>query len=593
MSIDDDMTNWGMNDAHHAFLARFTRENGRAPRILMIGNIANNAFKNSYVLRKHGVHCDVLCYDYYHVMGCPEWELARFDTEAIEFDTPDWSRIDLGGFERPRWFAQGRLFTALDYLIALNENSDQADALWSALASERDSAGQLCEASSIAAPSDFTVASAAASRLASLYAITFPDRPAPPTVAAIESQYLSLLLENVRFKRVFAHYDVVIGYSTDGILPLMFGKRPYVCFEHGTIRTLPFEPSTVGQMCALSYACADDVLISNCDNIVAARRLKLGSFRFLPHAMLEDGRTDPAVPALRQSLLDDHNADFIIFHPSRQHWSATEDLNWEKGNDRLIKAFARFVGDTRPSALLIMVEWGQHVEASRALVEQLGISKRVVWLKPRPMVEVGQYVAAADVLADQFVIGAWGAIMPHGMMLGLPTMLYVNEDVHKWCFPQMPPVLNARNEVFIYKALVLSTSQDYKNYISVIGPEWYNKYHSENIVAGRLFDSFISVLLPAEYDLMSRKFNELRAEIHSNTHSVNYLIEQYKEYNLNQELLSAIVPLGRMTRAKNWLRRLKEKFPVLGGALFHCMRLMLRSIRWLVRPLLRMRGSSQ
>src|SRR5437870_3319428 len=52
----------------------FELRNGRKLRVLHVGNIANNAYLNAKFLRRAGVEADVLAYNYYHVMGTPEWE---------------------------------------------------------------------------------------------------------------------------------------------------------------------------------------------------------------------------------------------------------------------------------------------------------------------------------------------------------------------------------------------------------------------------------------------------------------------------------------------------------------------------------------
>lgn len=64
------------------WLDAFRKSHGRPPRILHIGNIANNAYNNVKLLNKAGLDCDVICYDYYHIMGCPEWEDADFDGDV-------------------------------------------------------------------------------------------------------------------------------------------------------------------------------------------------------------------------------------------------------------------------------------------------------------------------------------------------------------------------------------------------------------------------------------------------------------------------------------------------------------------------------
>lgn len=90
---------------------------GRPLRVLHIGNIANNAYNNARVQRQYGVEADVLCHDYYHVMGTPEWEDGGLATRP-DPDLPNWWTTNLGGFSRPDWYAQGPLNLCLDYLDA-------------------------------------------------------------------------------------------------------------------------------------------------------------------------------------------------------------------------------------------------------------------------------------------------------------------------------------------------------------------------------------------------------------------------------------------------------------------------------------------
>src|SRR5262249_51993122 len=117
-----------------SWLARFIATPGRVPRVLHIGNIANNAYNIAALLNGAGLDCDVICYDYYHVMGCPEWEDADFTGRITDQSQPDWSALDLRGFERPRWFAQGPLSQCIDYLIAKRSgDSESAEQHWATL----------------------------------------------------------------------------------------------------------------------------------------------------------------------------------------------------------------------------------------------------------------------------------------------------------------------------------------------------------------------------------------------------------------------------------------------------------------------------
>lgn len=110
------------------WLEHFIRDHGRKPRVIHIGNIANNAYNNAKLLNEAGLDCDVLCYDYYHCMGCPEWEDADLRGTITDQFQPDWHSHDLGNFQRPAWFAQGPLWLCMSYLRARRSGSPLAKA---------------------------------------------------------------------------------------------------------------------------------------------------------------------------------------------------------------------------------------------------------------------------------------------------------------------------------------------------------------------------------------------------------------------------------------------------------------------------------
>jgi hypothetical protein len=115
-------------------IASFRDRHGRPPRVLHVGNIANNAYINAKLLIDAGFECDVICCDYYHIMGSPEWEDADIEGEVDDQFRPDWTRVDLGGFKRPEWFAQGPQALCLQYLTArVSGQSREADRLWKKL----------------------------------------------------------------------------------------------------------------------------------------------------------------------------------------------------------------------------------------------------------------------------------------------------------------------------------------------------------------------------------------------------------------------------------------------------------------------------
>lgn len=474
------------------WLADFERGKGRKPRVLGIGNLANNAYKNALALRAIGVECDVMCNDYYHAMACPEWESGQFLVSGLSLTAPDWSACNLQGFERPEWFAQGSFGTCLEYLIARNEGSEARAMLWDRLATETRKEGKDILSTPIPDLIELFGAQIIAQRLSGQH-----DRLGLPGVLDANSLYwlyVSIFIAKHRLDRLFGKYDAVICYGTNGLFPLVSATVPYIAYEHGTIRELPFDGTLAGQICALVYKAASNVLITNCDNIIAAQRLGLDEIRFVPHAILEDWRLQPRDEMLRRSLLANDAFDFVVFSASRQHWSQVKSLSWEKANDVLIRGFAEFVKRIRPRARLVLVDWGISIGASKELIRDCGIERNVLWVEPMSVPMVGAYSTASDVVADQFLIGAWGAFMPIGLMLGVPTMSYVNEEVHRWCFPEMPPILNARTDEDVCQLLGEITNPQHAREVSRASVRWYDSYHSMAVVADRLLDATRSAI---------------------------------------------------------------------------------------------------
>jgi glycosyltransferase involved in cell wall biosynthesis len=510
---DTDMNDVGRQVTEtERWLDRFRERNGRAPTVLHIGNIANAAYLNARMLNEAGIDCDVLCYAYYHIMGCPEWESAVFDPNGVDPDRPLWSRIDLHGFGRPRWFAQGSLGSCIDYLIARRIKSERADALWRQLEREQADLEQpeACLAENGEANYPSAAIEARIGDLAAAFRSDFPLRPDQLSVEELAGTFFFSSQYFGRLRRLCSLYDVVIGYSTDGIVPLAVGKRPYIAYEHGTIRALPFEDNTDGRLCALTYSRADLSFITNCDTVIAAGKLQLEDYRFVPHPINEHVVAAPEPGSLRQQLCRDLGADFLVFHPSRQHWEAQRHPSWEKGNDIFLKGFARFVKTAHPRAAAILVDWGKTVAESRALIKDLGIADHVLWIPPQNAAGMAAYIKASDVLADQFFLGAWGSTMPRALYLGTPAIIYVNESIHRWCFSEMPPIVNADSSDTVHAGLCRLANEGYRRELGAAGRAWYDKHHSNKIITEGFSRAIRDVLMRSEQHRLQDALRELR-----------------------------------------------------------------------------------
>src|SRR5690242_5798100 len=74
--------------------------------------------------------------------------------------------------------------------------------------------------------------------------------------------------------------------------------------------------------------------------------------------------------------------ELVLFHPSNLDWGATDGRPGRtstKGNDRFLRALARFVAETHRPVRLVALDRGPDRALARALVTELGLSEIVQW----------------------------------------------------------------------------------------------------------------------------------------------------------------------------------------------------------------------
>jgi len=562
-----------------AWLEAFRAEHGRAPRVLHIGNVANNGYNNAKVLVEAGFECDALCYDYYHIMGCPEWEDADFGGMVSDHFLPDWNEVELGGFERPRWFAQGPRLWATAYLIARQDKRKRSTRyLWTLLSIQRwfvahrsrwwyqaikrrvhklqrkVSARRLRRTQKAtgprhpgpkhlgrvrALPQAFARRSSQAvdkaraferrirmrtgswlwpfpqlSRLA-LYLVKLPVlfvgfivllACLPLALVYHASRYMYRLgrrlkecsidsaiqdFQSLLFKRLtgidiaaletpefeadfqtraqgliadfsrrfpdrddqltlldilpyrsilplwtelLRRYDLVEAYATDPILPMLCGFEPCVAYEHGTIREIPFDDSPTARLCALAYARANAVVITNPDCKDAAERLGVERFVPIPH-LIDRKYYDPMI-ADAGDLPPEIRPPYI-FSPARHDWDV-------KGTDILLGAFARVAAEY-PDLQLVTPSWGGDLDRSRELIERLGIADKVAMIEPMNIHNLIRVTRGARALVDQFRFGVFGGIGPTALAVGTPLITHLDHSKSDW-WMEAPPYFEAWDE---------------------------------------------------------------------------------------------------------------------------------------------------
>jgi len=521
-------------------LEAFIAARGRAPRVLHIGNIANNAYNNAKLLNAAGFACDVICYDYYHVMGCPEWEDADFEVGPGDDFRPEWWRVRLGGFERPGWFAQGPLQPCMEYLVARGEGRQKdARRLWNSLALLSGTRTLLglplaavnraylaiqrylrllrhSESLPLALEARFAMTprvstrrryrrfvamtlarciaavakrirrpAAARRRDAAGSAVSRPEelmqafrRSFPGRADTLSAEDVAPYLRWVSaWRRLFSRYDIVQGYSTDPIWPLI-ADWPFFAFEHGTLRTIPFQPDPVGRLTALAYSKAEHVFVTNHDCLENAHALAGERVTLINHPFDEThGDLVHGEAAVRRNLVESLDAEFLFFFPTRHDWVPGAGYA-DKGNDIFIRAFAALRRSGHRVGM-VCCEWGANVAQTRALIDALGCANHVHWTRPLGTVAFERMVLATDCVVDQFKLGAFGGVMFKAIAVGRPVCTYLDEPALLRQYPEAPPVVNCRTEDQIVAAF--SSLIPDRSALRAIGERarlWMRKHHS-------------------------------------------------------------------------------------------------------------------
>jgi glycosyltransferase involved in cell wall biosynthesis len=315
---------------------------GRPLRVLHVGNIANNAYVNAKLQREAGIDAYVLSYEYYHVMGLPEWEDANIVGQLDEF-YPDLLSVDLGGYRRPDWFVNGPLDLCVQYLVLRSQGQTQrVDRLWRTLNAVtsllirynlhrsrfRTAVETIWRWRELGWIGVRYLLRIQVRRVRNVFARIFPYRvfllrvlsmfpqlkvslvswkrgtfgvnespgASPDGVSSAQklvdlgkaygvsisiSEAQDLFPDLALFRQVFAEFDVVQAYADTGYWPAWIGQHPYVAYEHATIRDIPFLDSLQGRLTALAFKAADAMIVTNADLLPQARRLQSESARII------------------------------------------------------------------------------------------------------------------------------------------------------------------------------------------------------------------------------------------------------------------------------------------------------------------------
>jgi glycosyltransferase involved in cell wall biosynthesis len=381
----------------------------RPLRIAIFDNLANNAYTQAKVLHRAGQSVDLVLdpLDRY-VMSDPRWEDLDIELPTDQLvnpelpacDLPEWVRIEPTAFKHRDG---GRIERNLGPLRAI-------PATW---------------------PAAWLAARRAGWRGA------------------------RMVLDRAWVVRTLTSYDCVIAYGMGPAWAAVAGV-PFVAETWGgDVTMLPFYdtgdweghenaalPGPKNELFAqarlqrMGYERAARIILTDPRFFPFAERLGHADKSVHLGFMIDTERYSPGPePDLRAKLLRGHDDGVIVFVPSRQDW-------YWKGSDRLLRGFAA-AASGGVDAALVCAGWGVDLERSERLIAELGIGERV-HLLPYALSKARllRYYRAADIVADQFTVGSYGASALEAMSCGRPLLISLEPQRFEGRFPSFPPVMN-------------------------------------------------------------------------------------------------------------------------------------------------------
>jgi glycosyltransferase involved in cell wall biosynthesis len=293
-----------------------------------------------------------------------------------------------------------------------------------------------------------------------------------------------------RFNMLVRDYDIIQAAVLEPINCCLSGIKPYIAYSKGSdLRDVPFEKTLRGKLMTQALKQASRIFITNPDTLSSAKTLGLTDAIYMP--FIVDGNVyKPASSSLRQTLQQEYDFDFLIANPSRQDWL-------DKGNDKLVRAFARLVKEEHASVLLAMVEWGIDLDRSKQLVRELGLGERVTWFPIMNKRKLVTFYNASDIVFDHVNLQSYGTTPLEAMACGKPVIAKLpNREIAEFCWADdSPPLMDVQSEEEILKTLRnFYSDKPLRERVGSNSRNWVIRHHNWQLVVEKHIEAYSSML---------------------------------------------------------------------------------------------------
>jgi glycosyltransferase involved in cell wall biosynthesis len=276
---------------------------------------------------------------------------------------------------------------------------------------------------------------------------------------------------------LLGQYNHRMMYGGSAVLGLLSDSPNYMAYEHGTIRSIPFNDDALGRLTRAAYEQADAVFLTNTDYVTAKQRLEFQAEKrtYVPHAFDER----PLLAFASAHRFPQRRAGPIrLFAPARQDW-VLGDPTRSKANHLIVEAAAELVAVGEKNFEIVFVNWGDDVAATKELIRMRDVEARFSWIDPLARNALWMRYLDSDAILDQFLISGLSGVTYEALTLGCRIITKDDGICNKEFFGVPPPFLAASSSKEVAERIQqLIADPDDLSGIGSASQEWARQYHS-------------------------------------------------------------------------------------------------------------------
>jgi glycosyltransferase involved in cell wall biosynthesis len=274
----------------------------------------------------------------------------------------------------------------------------------------------------------------------------------------IDKETIEPYINKYHFLKLCFRSKVIFSFS--GSLVFFLGKYnpliklfffpPVISYITGSdLMEQPFKKNLVGWLYRFLFKNSSLIcLVPMKPYIEAFKRLRLNKLSIVRHPFLLHNVTN--------NMQDKKTREELIFlHISNIDWGHSDKGTHRKstkGSKKFIDAFIK-ASRIYPNIRCLIMERGPDYQIAKEIINKENC-KAFQWIAPTTQMELPKVFELADVVVDQFDLGAFGGIAVEALSCGKPVLTYLDKlYIHGTFYNDVPPIFNVQTEQEIYEKI--------------------------------------------------------------------------------------------------------------------------------------------